>query len=73
MARCYHRQCGRTFGGLTAFDRHLRLLKDHPWTECAEPVGVGLFEREGVWRVAAPDDGFRRLEANPSTSGGNRE
>ena len=73
MARCYHRQCGRTFGGVTAFDRHLRLLKDHPWTECVPPLEVGLVDRDGVFSLTTPEKAFRRLEATPSTAGGNRE
>ena len=73
MARCYHRQCGRTFGGVTAFERHLRLLKGHPWTECLSPVEVGLVDRDGVWGVATPAKAFGRLEATPSTAGADRE
>jgi len=50
MARCYHRVCGRDFGSLSAFDRHLRLLKVPPWTACLAPESVGLHLRGGVWR-----------------------
>ena len=73
MARCYHRQCGRTFGGVTAFDRHLRLLKDHPWTVCLDPSDVGLIDNGGVFSLVTPDKPFRRLEATPSTAGADRE
>jgi hypothetical protein len=50
MARCHHRQCGRDFGGVTGFDRHIRLLDGPPWVECVDPASVGLILRaDGVW------------------------
>ena len=55
MARCYHNACGRNFGGVTAFDRHLRLTSVDPWTECLPPEGVGLVERDGVWGMPTPN------------------
>jgi hypothetical protein len=72
VARCYHRVCGRTFGGVTAFDRHLRLLREPPWTVCIEPSKAGLRDAQGVWSLTTPDDGFRRLQATPSTAGDDR-
>jgi hypothetical protein len=42
MAACFHRVCGETFTGLTAFDRHLRWLKEPPWVTCRAPLSVGL-------------------------------
>ena len=72
MARCYHRQCGRTFGGVTAFEKHLRWHKSEPWTDCVEPEGVGLVEREGVWGVPTPAGAFGRLEATPFSAEGHR-
>lgn len=54
VARCYHRPCGLTFGGVTAFDRHIRLLKETPWVECLPPASVGLIQRGSVWGVAGP-------------------
>jgi hypothetical protein len=47
MAACFHRVCGETFTGLTAFDRHLRWLKGPPWVTCRAPLSVGL-----VWSAA---------------------
>ena len=49
VARCYHRPCGRTFGGVTGFDWHIRLLDGPPWVECLNPASVGLQEVDGVW------------------------
>jgi hypothetical protein len=49
VARCYHRTCGRTFGGVVAFDRHLRLRRTSPWAECVDPVEAGLEARGDVW------------------------
>ena len=72
MARCYHRECGRMFGGVTAFDRHLRWYRSAPWVDCIEPEGVGLVEREGVWGVPSPEKAFGRLEATPLLSGADR-
>ncbi len=73
MARSYHRQCGRTFGGMTGFDWHLKWLDSAPWVECVDPATVGLTEVDGVWVRKAPDAsvrerGERRLEATPVTS-----
>ena len=70
MARCVHRVCGRTFSGLTAFDRHLRLLKVPPWAECVDPASVGLVDKAGVW-------GLRRSEGawgyRPTGDGGSND
>jgi len=54
VARCTHRTCGRTFGGLTGFDRHLRWLDIAPWLECLDPTEVGLSEADGVWVRPGP-------------------
>jgi hypothetical protein len=50
------------FGGVTGFDRHLRLLPEWPWLDCAEPTSVGLMARpsDGVWvqpYPTYPDEG----------------
>jgi hypothetical protein len=49
MARCVHRVCGREFGGVTAFDRHLKLLKAAPWIECRDPASVGMVFNGSAW------------------------
>jgi len=54
VARCYHGQCGRTFGGEKGFDLHLRLLDVPPWVVCLDPAEVGLTEVDGVWVRRAP-------------------
>lgn len=57
MAECMHRRCGRRFGGVAGFDRHLRTLDAPPWVECVEPASVGLRESGGVWRQPTPEIG----------------
>ena len=57
MARSYHRACGRTFGSVSAFDRHLRLLRVPPWVECVDPEAVGLTVKAAIWRSEARKDG----------------
>ena len=54
MARCYHRQCGRWFGGRTAFDRHIKLLKQEPWLKCLDPADIGMVWSESGWGMPAP-------------------
>jgi hypothetical protein len=54
MARCYHRVCGRHFGGVTAFDRHLMWSRVAPHVTCVEPEGVGLVSRDGLWGMPTP-------------------
>ena len=50
MPRSLHRQCGRTFGGVAGFDRHIRLLDRAPWVECRDPAECGLIQRpDAVW------------------------
>jgi hypothetical protein len=49
MARCYHRKCGQTFGGVTGFDYHVRLLGESPWLICLNPESVGLVLSNGAW------------------------
>lgn len=70
MARCYHRACGRTFGGVGGFDRHIRLLSEPPWVVCLDPKAVGLNEVDGIWvrqagKVITPENGEVVLEATP--------
>ena len=54
MAACLCRTCGERFGGVTGFDRHLRLLDRPPWTACMPPANQGLKLVAGVWRQDAP-------------------
>jgi hypothetical protein len=75
VARCYHRVCGRTFGGVTGFDFHLRLLQVPPWVECVNPADVGLTEVDGVWvravpPVGTPSGGVAALTGDPRRQGG---
>ena len=69
MARCHHRACGRDFSGLTAFDRHLRLLKVPPWVECVDPESAGLIDKAGIWTLEGREGswGYRH-----TGDGGNR-
>jgi hypothetical protein len=60
MAKCVHRVCGREFGGVTAFDRHLSWSKSVPFVTCLEPEGVGLVARDGVWGMPTPQMGGAR-------------
>ena len=70
MARCYHRLCDRHFGGQTAFDRHLRLLRQPPWVVCLDPAEIGLQEGRDGWGVATTrGTGEVPLEADPYTNG----
>ena len=54
MAACFHNLCGRTFGGLFGFDRHIRLLDAYPWLECRDPAAVGMVPVDGVWVRESP-------------------
>ena len=50
MAACFHRACGRRFGGLTAFDAHLVWSRQPPFVSCTDPASQGLAQNEaGVW------------------------
>jgi hypothetical protein len=50
VARCEHRKCGRTFGGLQGFDRHLQWSDSPPWVVCRDPATVGLTQQpDGTW------------------------
>jgi len=50
VAGCVHRKCGRQFGGVSGYDRHLIWLAGPPWIECADPLAVGLkADDRGVW------------------------
>lgn len=41
-------QCGETFGGVTAFDKHQKLSGEH--TICINPKAVGLTRgKRGYW------------------------
>jgi hypothetical protein len=43
--------CHRTFGSVSAFDRHRR------GEQCLSPLTIGLHaDRGGIWRYPAPDD-----------------
>jgi hypothetical protein len=42
--------CHRTFGGVRNFDLH----RHDGW--CLDPAGVGLVDRDGVWRRPPPED-----------------
>jgi hypothetical protein len=55
VARCHHRLCGRDFGGVTGFDRHIRLLDGPPWVECVDPATIGMVLTGGVWVRPSPD------------------
>jgi hypothetical protein len=70
VAACLHRACGRTFGGITGFDYHLRWLDSPPWVECLNPADLGLSEVNGVWvrpapKVNTPEWGHRPKSATP--------
>ena len=50
MAACYHRACGRRFGGLRAFDAHLVWSRQPPFVSCVDPALQGLAQNAaGVW------------------------
>lgn len=67
MARAFCNGCRRTFGGVSAFDLHQRDSNEPPYVRCLDPSGVGLVERDGVWRRPPPD---RRKQATPAAREG---
>ena len=55
MAACYHRECGRTFGGLSGFDRHLVWSDTPPFVSCTDPSRRGMvLTPDGMWVRPAP-------------------
>lgn len=57
QAHCAAGNCHRTFGSVSAFDRHRR------GGECLHPEEVGLQERNGVWRAPLDERQRARLAA----------
>jgi hypothetical protein len=73
VAQCHHRLCGQTFGGVTGFDRHIKLLKESPWIQCLNPTDFGMVLTDSVWRmpsVFAPraDDAKSSNRATPTVN-----
>lgn len=48
MAKAYCRTCDLTFGGVRAFDQHLRWLDVEPWVEHREPPDSHFKRADGV-------------------------
>lgn len=57
QAHCAAGHCHRTFGSVSAFDRHRR------GGECLHPEEVGMQERNGVWRAPVDERQRERLAA----------
>ena len=51
--RCRCAACGRSFGGVRAFDRHQRLTAGGRLV-CREPSTLGMVERGGWWGQPVP-------------------
>lgn len=63
QAHCAAGSCHRTFGSVSAFDRHRR------GGECLHPEEVGMQERDGVWRNPLDERQRERLAAlNPGAA-----
>lgn len=67
--RCRCGACGRTFGGLSGFDFHLKgkLTEEHPnyGRECMDGKELeahGWEERKGIWRKPMPPELLERLK-----------
>lgn len=48
--------CHRTFGGVGGFDRHRRD------GQCHDPAGLGMVERDGIWREPLSEADAARLD-----------
>lgn len=67
--QCQCGTCGRTFGGLSGFDFHIKgvLTDEHPkyGRECMDDEELkahGWREREGIWRKPMPPELIERLK-----------
>ena len=60
MAECLCRTCGKVFGGLRAFDQHLRWVDGPPWVKHCEPPETQYQRGDGVW--------VRRYGSTPETA-----
>lgn len=49
---CHCASCGRSFGGVTAFDRHQTLTADG--VVCRDPATLGLRQSNGTWHRDMP-------------------
>ena len=81
MSESLCRGCDERFTGLTAFERHLASLDEHPHATCRSPWDAGLEPKERVaagverivWGFPAPEGGLPHIgpesDAEPSRVG----
>jgi len=65
MAACTCSPCGRSFTGLSAFDRHQDVSYDRrPAVICRDPAVLGMItDGNGRWHMPAPESARARLAA----------